>query len=185
MLLHPGASEPTSGPIPALALLVCLALFGAMLLAQGASASCGGCDQRGGGRHAGQDDAALRGLVGDLFTAGGRADCLDLLLYPAARAAGLADIRVCYQQRRTRAGWLLVGLIGYLIATLVFPLDPRTSTPMSVALCWVLRASRWAGAGLDRPRGLFLHTRRKGYAGSAADSVETNASGTMMPRATS
>src|SRR5690242_2170378 len=34
-LLHPGASEPTSGPIPVLALLVCLALFGAMLLAQG------------------------------------------------------------------------------------------------------------------------------------------------------
>ncbi len=34
-LVHPGASEPTSGPIPILALLVCLALFGAMLLAQG------------------------------------------------------------------------------------------------------------------------------------------------------
>src|SRR6185312_14517279 len=34
-LIHPGASEPTSGPIPILALVVCLALFGAMLLAQG------------------------------------------------------------------------------------------------------------------------------------------------------
>ncbi len=82
--------------------------------------------------------------------------------------------------------WWLVGLVGYLCATLVFPLDPRTAAPMSaayvlgicahpigLALVWVAHA------------GYFSHTRRKGYAGSVAASVETNASGTMMPRATS
>lgn len=81
--------------------------------------------------------------------------------------------------------WWLLGVIGYFIATVVFPLDPRTAAPMSIAyvlgicahpvglaLVWIAHAGCRFGGQPD-------------YLPSADDTRETNASGTMMPRATS
>jgi hypothetical protein len=82
--------------------------------------------------------------------------------------------------------WWWIGLVGYLIATLVFPLDPRTAAPMSatyvlgiaahpigLALVWLAHAS------------YYSHARRRAvYLPIAAAIVETNDSGTMMPRET-
>jgi hypothetical protein len=83
--------------------------------------------------------------------------------------------------------WLLVGLIGYLIATLVFPLDPRTAAPMSAAFVLGITAHP-VGLALVwlAHAGYYLSTRRHaGYLASAAASAETKASGKIIPRATS
>lgn len=83
--------------------------------------------------------------------------------------------------------WLLVGLIGYLIATLVFPLDPRTAEPMSAAFVFGI-AVHPIGLTLVwlAHAGYYLQARRHAdYRASAAESVETKASETMIPRPTS
>ncbi len=108
-----------------------------------------------------------------------------LLLVPLA---WLLTALVTDGRNRGRAqGWLLVGLIGYFIATLVFPLDPRTAAPMSAAYVLGI-AAHPVGLALVwlAHAGYYLHARRHaGYLASAAASVETKASGTMIPRATS
>jgi hypothetical protein len=83
--------------------------------------------------------------------------------------------------------WLLVGLAGYLSATLVFPLDPRTAAPMSAAFVLGI-AAHPVGLALVwlAHAGYYLHARRHaGYRATAVASVETKASGTMIPRPTS
>ncbi|HEX5439924.1 MAG TPA: hypothetical protein VFW76_03505 [Ktedonobacterales bacterium] len=108
-----------------------------------------------------------------------------LLLVPLAwLIAGL----VTYGRGRGRArGWLLVGLLGYLIATLVFPLDPRTAAPMSAAYVLGI-AAHPVGLALVwlAHAGYYFQARRHaGYRASAAANVETKASDTTIPRATS
>ena len=186
-LLHPGQSEPTSGVLPILSLLVCVALFGAMLLAQGAPAILRRLWPAMGKQWAAVPMAPLFALswaVGSMLLV----EPIVWIFYYLLLLIPLAWLLTA---RPVDGGgrlhwWWLVGLVGYLIATLVFPLDPRTAAPMSVAyvlgicahpvglaLVWIAHA------------GYFYHTRRKGYAESVAASAVTNASGTMMPRATS
>jgi len=187
-LIHPGASEPTSGPIPVLALLVCLALFGAMLLAQGTPDILRRWrPARWRQRH--ETMAPMTPLFAISW-----AICSLLLVEPIvwifyyilllAPLAWLISALVTDGSGRGRGrgraqAWLLVGLVGYLIATLVFPLDPRTAEPMSaafvlgiavhpvgLALVWLAHA------------GYYLQARRHAsYVASAAESVETKAHG--------
>jgi glycosyl transferase family 87 len=189
-LLHPGASEPTSGPIPVLALLVCLALFGAMLLAQGAPDMLRRWrPARWGQRH--ETMAPMTPLFAVSW-----AICSLVLVEPIvwifyyilllAPLAWLISAFVTDSDGRARR-WLLVGLIGYLIATLVFPFDPRTAEPMSAAYVLGI-ASHPVGLALVwlAHAGYHLSERHHAdYRASAAASVETKASGTMIPRPTS
>ena len=189
-LLDPGASEPTSGPLPVLALLICLALFGAMLLAQGAPDIL----RRLWPARWGQSRGPMA-VMTPLFAVSW-AICSLLLVEPIVwifyyilllvPLAWLISVFVTDGDERAR-GWLLVGLLGYLIATLVFPLDPRTAAPMSAAYVLGI-AAHPVGLALVwlAHAGYYLHERRHaGYLASAAASVETKASGTMIPRATS
>ncbi len=187
-LLHPGASEPTSGPIPALALLVCVALFGAMLLAQGTPDILRRLRPARWGQR--------RGPVMTPLFAVSWAICSLLVVEPIVwifyyvlllvPLAWLIAAFVTDSDGRAR-GWLLVGLIGYLIATLVVPLDPRTAAPMSAAYVLGI-AAHPVGLALVwlAHAGYFLIARRHtDYRASAAASIETKALGTMIPRATS
>ncbi len=187
VLLHPGASEPTGGPLPIFALLVCVALFGVTLLAQGTP------DMLRRLRLAREDKRPAVAMT-PLFAVSW-AICALLIVEPIVwifyyvlllvPLAWLLTISVKEEGRRAQ-GWLLVGLVGYLIATLVFPLDPRTSPPMSAAYVLGI-AAHPVGLALVwlAHAGYYLHAhRRAGYLSSADANVETNTSGTMMPRAT-
>ncbi|HEU4784151.1 MAG TPA: glycosyltransferase family 87 protein [Ktedonobacterales bacterium] len=187
-LLHPGASEPTSGPLPILALLVCVALFGALLLTQGAPDIVRRLRPARWGQRRGP-------AMSPLFAVSW-AVCSLLLVEPIVwifyyilllvPLAWLLSALVTGSDDRARV-WLLVGLIGYLIATLVFPLDPRTAEPMSAAFVLGI-AAHPVGLALVwlAHAGYYLHARRSaGYRASAAESDETKASGTMIPRPTS
>ena len=79
--------------------------------------------------------------------------------------------------------WLVVGLVGYFIATLVFPLDPRTAAPMSAAYVLGICAHPLGLALVWIAHAGYRFSAASRYAPSAA-SIETNASGTMMPRMT-
>jgi hypothetical protein len=187
-LIHPGTSEPTSGPIPALALLVCVALFGAMLLAQGTPDILRRLRPARWGQ--------VRGPAMTPLFAVSWAICSLLVVEPIVwifyyilllvPLAWLLSAFVTDSGGRAR-GWLLVGLIGYLIATLVFPLDPRTAPPMSAAYLLGI-AAHPVGLALVwlAHAGYYLQARRHaGYRASAAANVETKASDTMIPRPTS
>ena len=194
-LLHPGASEPTSGPLPILASLVCVALFGTMLLAQGTP------DIVRRLRPGRSIQPAAKAMT-PLFALSW-AICSLLVVEPIAwifyyllllvPLAWLLSIRMGESGRRGRIqGWLLVGLAGYFIATLVFPLDPRTAAPMSAAFVLGIAAHPiglallWLAHALHHNRHDNRHDRqRTGYLPNAAATVETKASGTMIPRATS
>jgi hypothetical protein len=190
-LLHPGTSEPTGGPLPILSLLVCLALFGVMLLAQGTPDILRRLRPVRTGNHTDAPKMTMTPLFAVSW-----AICSLVIVEPIVwifyyilLLVPLAWLMTTLgTDGRGRAqGWLLAGLVGYFIATLVFPLDPRTAVPMSavyilgitahptgLALVWVAHA------------GYYLHARRSTpYLASAADSIETNASGTMIPRASS
>ncbi|HEY1389591.1 MAG TPA: glycosyltransferase family 87 protein, partial [Ktedonobacterales bacterium] len=138
-LVHPGASEPTSGPLPILALLVCIALFGAMLLAQGMPDILRRLRPARWGQRQQRRGPAMMPLFAVSW-----AICSLLLVEPIVwifyyilllvpLAWLLSALVTDGRGRGSARGWLLVGLVGYLIATLVFPLDPRTAAPMSAA----------------------------------------------------
>jgi hypothetical protein len=138
-LVQHGASEPTSGIIPALALLICVASFGAFLLAQGMPDIV----RR---RLSPQPDAQSdsRPITLPLFAVSWAVCSMllvepivwifyyVLLLVPLAWLLTIAITRAAAGNDRLQRWWL-VGLVGYLIATLVFPLDPRIAAPMSAA----------------------------------------------------
>ena len=188
LIVLSAASEPTSGPIPALALLVCVALFGAMLLAQGTPDILRRLRPARWGQ--------VRGPAMTPLFAVSWAICSLLVVEPIVwifyyilllvPLAWLLSAFVTDSGGRAR-GWLLVGLIGYLIATLVFPLDPRTAPPMSAAYLLGI-AAHPVGLALVwlAHAGYYLQARRHaGYRASAAANVETKASDTMIPRPTS
>lgn len=138
-LVQRGTGEPTSGIIPALALLVCVASFGALLLAQGMPDIV----RR---RLSPQPDAQSdsRPTTMPLFAVSW-AVCSMLLVEPIVWIFYYVLLLVPLAWLLTMvvthgaAGidrlkwWWLVGMVGYLIATLVFPLDPRIAAPMSSA----------------------------------------------------
>jgi Glycosyltransferase family 87 len=192
-LLPPGASEPTSGPIPILALVICLALFGAMLLAQGTPDILRQWRPARWGRRRGP--MAPIAPMTPLFAVSW-AICSLLLVEPIVwifyyilllvPLAWLISAFVTHSGNSAQ-GWLLVGLVGYLVATLVFPLDPRTAAPMSAAFVLGI-AAHPVGLALVwlAHAGYYLQARRHAsYVASAAASVETKASETMIPRPTS
>jgi glycosyl transferase family 87 len=138
-LLSPSAGEPTSGIIPSLALLVGVASFGALLLAQGMPDIV----RR---RLSPQPDAQSDGRSPTMpLFAVSWAVCSMLLVEPIVwifyyvlLLVPLAWLLTTAFSGRANNGtrihwWWLVGGVGYLIATLVFPLDPRTAAPMSAA----------------------------------------------------
>jgi len=191
----PRPAAPAARPAPRAmrvrrwdALLVCLALFGAMLLAQGTPDIL----RRWRPARWRQRHVTMAPMT-PLFAISW-AICSLLLVEPIvwifyyilllAPLAWLISALVTDGSGRGRGrgraqAWLLVGLVGYLIATLVFPLDPRTAEPMSaafvlgiavhpvgLALVWLAHA------------GYYLQARRHAsYVASAAESVETKAHG--------
>lgn len=189
-LIHSGASEPTSGPIPIFALLACLALFGAMLLAQGTPDILRRWQPARWGQRRGPT-AAMTPLFAVSW-----AICSLLIVEPIVwifyyilLLVALAWLIAAFAtggDGRAR-WWLLVGLLGYLIATLAFPLDPRTAEPMSAAFVLGI-AAHPVGLALVwlAHAGHYLQARRHAsYPVSAAESVETKASEAMIPRPTS
>ena len=188
---QPGPGEPTSGLLPIVALLICGALFGVTLLAQGAPDLARRLWPALARRWPTGTMAAREPLFATSW-----AICALLLVEPivwifyyllllvALAWVLTAAIQTGKGQARL---WLIVGFIGYLIATLVLPLDSRIAEPMSAA--YVLGIC-------VRPLGLALlwlahASHRFSWFGSAshytpsAVSIETNAGGTMMPRPTS
>lgn len=136
-LLHPGASEPTSGLLPIFALLVCVALFCATLLALGAPDML----RRLRPAQFAKRSVSSVSAMPPLFMVSW-AVCAMLVVEPIVwifyyllllvPLAWLLATRTTENGRRPR-WWWWAGLVGYLIATLVFPLDPRTAAPMSAA----------------------------------------------------
>ena len=187
-LLHPSASEPTSGLLPIFALLVCLALFGALLLAQGTPDILRRLwPTRWGQAHgpAMTPLFAVSWAICSLLVV----EPIVWIFYYTLLLVPLAWLLAAFvtTSGKSAQGWLLVGLVGYLIATLVFPFDPRTAEPMSAAYVLGI-AAHPVGLALVwlAHAGYYLHARRHvGYLASAAASVETKASGTRMPRPTS
>ena len=185
-LFQPGQGEPTSGPLPLVALLVCLALFGATLLALGAP------------------DILRRrwpalatrwpspAVASEPLFATSWAICALLLVEPIVWIFYYLLLLVPFAWllttlTRNDGGrirwWLVVGLVGYFIATLVFPLDPRTAAPMSAAYVLGICAHPLGLALVWIAHAGYRFSAASRYAPSAA-SMETNASGTMMPRMT-
>lgn len=190
-LIHPGASEPTSGPLPILALLVCVALFGVALLAQGAPDILRRLRPAWRGKRTSPAMPAMPAMP-PLFMVSW-ATCALLVVEPIVwifyyvlllvPLAWLITISIRDLGGRLR--WWWIGLVGYLIATLVFPLDPRTAAPMSAAYALGI-AAHPIGLALVwlAHTGFYYARRRTDYLPIAAAIVETNDAGTMMPRKT-
>ena len=190
-LFQPGQGEPTSGLLPLVALLACLALFGITLLAMGAPDFL----RRVWPALASRWPKFARTPVEPLF-ATSWAICALLIVEPIVwvfyyllllvALAWLLTLSVRAGSGRMRWRLLVVGLVGYFIATLVFPLDPRTAVPMSAAyvLGICVRPVGLALVWLVHAGYRFSGSRRYGYSPVAA-SIETNVSGTMTPRSTS
>lgn len=187
-LVHPGQGEPTGGPLPIIALLICLALFGITLLAQGAPDIL----RRIWPALANRWPGGATSLREPLF-ATSWAICALLLVEPIVwifyyllllvPLAWLLTISVRAGDKRAR-WWLILGLVGYFIATLVFPLDPRTAAPMSAAYVLGICAHPVGLALVWLAHAGYRFSAGRHFAPSAA-SIETNAEGTMIPRATS
>ena len=153
-LLRPGQPEPSSGLLPALAMLLCAALFGVLLLAQGrpdalrwvrqkrdapATEQGNGAGQRP--RRNGSDGRrdrlfAVSWAVCSLLAL----EPIDwifyyvLLLVPPAWLLTRPDRATAGQSTGTGARWWwLAALLAYFVATLPLPLDSRIASPMSPA----------------------------------------------------
>ena len=167
-------------------MLVCLALFGATLLALGAPDIL----RRRWPALAARWPSPV--IASEPLFATSWATCALLLIEPIVWIFYFLLLLVPFAWllttlTRTDGGrirwWLVVGLVGYFIATLVFPLDPRTAAPMSAAYVLGICAHPLGLALVWIALAGYRFSAASRYAPSAA-SMETNASGTMMPRMT-
>ena len=141
-VLRPGQPEPTTGPLPVLATLLCAALFGVFLLAQGRAHALGWWLRRAGRTLAGRDAGettrqrlfAVSWAVCSLLAL----EPIDwifyylLLLVPLAWLLTRPDRALEGSHGTALArGWWFAALLAYTVATLPLPLDSRSAPPMS------------------------------------------------------
>lgn len=151
-LFRSGQPEPATGALPALAALVCAALFGALLLAQGRPRALDWFRRHGESASPGTAGGAgafatfrdnLPTARRQLFAVSW-AVCSLLVLEPIDWIFYYLLLLIPLAWLLTRpdrptdkpsapGGWWLAGLLAYFVATLPLPLDSRTAPPMSPA----------------------------------------------------
>lgn len=152
-ITQPGQPEPAHGPLTTLALLLCAALFGSLLVMHGwptilrrytrGAAATGAMSALPSDNSQKHRDVPVIAHAQMLATA--CAICAALLVQPIdwifyylllllPLAALLAHAtRIEWERSPSARRWWLLGLLAYLLATLPLPLDSRTAAPMSLA----------------------------------------------------